>query len=179
MSGWPRWVTQMAVSPPCHDRVPLLQVSRCVTPHVANQSLTSNETDIDIKDVTGFHEKCKCILFVTIVFKFLIHHLHVRLLLNYSSFLDIALYQKFIYSHWNTFISFIFNFIVLIIFSNFDIIISLIINVFFSLPNWLRRDINPHIFFTLLSCTKSKKFKAVTIVCPVHIHREFVSCYSH
>ena len=39
--------------------------------------------------------------------------------------------QKFICNHFNTSISFIFNFIVLIIFSNFDIIISLIINVFF------------------------------------------------
>ena len=53
------WVTQMAESPPCHDRVPLLQVSPCVTPHVANQNMTSNETDIDIKDITGFHEKCR------------------------------------------------------------------------------------------------------------------------
>jgi hypothetical protein len=94
MSGWPSWVTQMTESPPCHDRVPLLQVSPCVTPHVANQNMTSNEADIDIKDITGFHEKCTlCILFVTIVFKFLNHHLHVQLLLNYSSFLDIALYQ--------------------------------------------------------------------------------------
>ena len=90
------WVTQMTESPPCHDRVPLLQVSPCVTPHVANQNMTSNETDIDIKDITGFHEKCTlCILFVTIVFKFLNHHLHVQLLLNYSSFLDIALYHHF------------------------------------------------------------------------------------
>ena len=31
----------------------------------------------------------------------------------------------------------------------------------------------------LLLCTKSKMFKAVTIVCLVHIHMEFVSCYSH
>ena len=88
------WVTQMTESPPCHDRVPLLQVSPCVTPHVANQNMTSNEADIDIKAITGFHEKCTlCILFVTIVFKFLNHHLHVQLLLNYSSFLDIALYH--------------------------------------------------------------------------------------
>ena len=52
MSGWPSWVTQMTESPPCHDRVPLLQVSPCVTPHVANQNMTSNETDIDIKDIS-------------------------------------------------------------------------------------------------------------------------------
>ena len=62
---------------------------------VANQNMTINETDIDNKDITGFHEKCKCILFVTMVFKFLIHHLHVRLLLNYSSFIDIVLYHHF------------------------------------------------------------------------------------
>ena len=75
----------MAESPPCHELVPLLKVSPCVTPHVANQNMTSNETDKDIKDISGFHEKCKCILFVTIAFKFLNHHLHARLLLNYSS----------------------------------------------------------------------------------------------
>ena len=62
---------------------------------VANQNMTINETDIDNKDITGFHEKCKCILFVTMVFKFLNHHLHVRLLLNYSSFIDIVLYHHF------------------------------------------------------------------------------------
>ena len=31
----------MAESPPCHDLVPLLQVSPCVTPHVANQNMTN------------------------------------------------------------------------------------------------------------------------------------------
>ena len=31
-------------SPPWNDRVNLLQVSPCVTPHVANQNMTGNET---------------------------------------------------------------------------------------------------------------------------------------
>ena len=71
MSGWP--VTQMAESPHLqawHDRVPLLQVSPCV----ANQNMTSYETDNDmyIQDITGFSEKCTlCIFFVAfVIYKF-------------------------------------------------------------------------------------------------------------
>ena len=75
------WVTQLGDRDgrvtSRHDRVPLLQVSPCVTPHDCGKP--------------KHDQQCKCILFVTMVFKFLNHHLHVQLLLNYSSFLEIGL----------------------------------------------------------------------------------------
>ena len=48
----PKWPSHLT----WHDRVPLLQVSPCV----ANQNMTSYETDNDmyIQDITGFNEKC-------------------------------------------------------------------------------------------------------------------------
>ena len=62
----PKWPSHLT----WHDRVPLLQVSPCV----ANQNMTSYETDNDmyIQDITGFSEKCTlCIFFVAfVIYKF-------------------------------------------------------------------------------------------------------------